>query len=270
MTAVAPWRCGLVLSASLGLCGAGLADAQSPVPAPSAAPASPEFLDRYSFHLSADALSSEDPRFSWQTHFGGDLDLVDYVAGRVNFLVDYEAVLGRQFRRFDPNQGTYTLEGSASVRARDVEIAGVFHHVSRHLADRPKRFAIAWNVIGVRALHRFTAADSTIDLQGSAGRVVQRSFVDYSWTGDADVVMRRPVNAYIGVFAHGAARVVGVDPAIARRGMQRGGRLEAGVRFSGRAGGVELFAGFEQRTDADPIDQAPQHWAFAGFRFVSQ
>jgi len=58
--------------------------------------------------------------------------------------------------------------------------------------------------------------------------------------------------------------------AIAGRGMQRAGRLEAGVRFSGRAGGVELFAGFERRTDADPIDRAPQHWAFAGFRFVSQ
>ena len=264
------WLCGCSISVCLCLGGAGPAEAQAPVPTPSAAPASPDFLTHYNFHLSADALASGDERFSWQTHFGGDLDLVDYVAGRVNVLADYEAVLGREFRRFDPNQGNYTLEGLASVRTREMEIAGMFHHVSRHLADRPKRFAIAWNVIGVRALRRFTAADSTIDLQGSAGRVVQRSFVDYSWTGDADVVMRRPVNAYIGVFAHGAARVVGVDPAIARRGMQRGGRLEAGVRFSGRAGGVELFAGFEQRTDADPIDQAPQHWAFAGFRFVSQ
>jgi len=67
---------------SLCLCGAGLAEAQSPVPAPSVAPASPEFLDHYNFHLSADALSSGDERFSWQTHFGGDLDLVDYVPGR--------------------------------------------------------------------------------------------------------------------------------------------------------------------------------------------
>jgi len=82
--------------------------------------------------------------------------------------------------------------------------------------------------------------------------------------------VRRPMRARVGVFAHGAAQLVGVDPAVAGRGMQRAGRLEAGVRFSGRAGGVELFAGFERRTDADPIDRAPQHWAFAGFRFVSQ
>ena len=264
------WLCGCSISVCLCLGGAGPAEAQAPVPTPSAAPASPDFLTHYNFHLSADALASGDERFSWQTHFGGDLDLVDYVAGRVNVLADYEAVLGREFRRFDPNQGNYTLEGLASVRTREMEIAGMFHHVSRHLADRPKRFAIAWNVIGVRALRRFAPAGSTVDLQGSAGRVVQRSFVDYAWTGDADVVLRRPINPHVGVFAHGAGQLVGVDPAIAGRGMQRASRLEAGVHFSGRAGGVELFAGFEQRTDADPIDQAPQHWAFAGFRFVSQ
>ena len=264
------WLCGFSISVCVCLCGAGPAEAQAPVPTPSAAPASPDFLTHYNFHLSADALASGNERFSWQTHFGGDLDLIDYVAGRLNFLADYEAVLGSEFRRFDPNQGNYTLEGSASVRARDVEIAGVFHHVSRHLSDRPKRFAIAWNVIGVRALRRFSASGSTVDVQGSVARVLQRSFVDYAWTGDADVVVRRPMSARVGVFAHGAAQLVGVDPAVAGRGMQRAGRLEAGVRFSGRAGGVELFAGFERRTDADPIDRAPQHWAFAGFRFVSQ
>jgi len=263
-------RGGLLLCVSLSLCGADLAEAQTAVPTPSVAPASPEFLNHYNFHLSADALSSDDDRFSWQTHFGGDLDLVDYVAGRLNFLADYEAVLGHEFRRFDPNQGNYTLEGSASARVRETEIAAMFHHVSRHLADRPKRFAIAWNAIGVRGLRRFAAAGSTVDLQASAARVVQRSFVDYTWTGDADVVMRRPVNARVGVFALGTGQLIGVDPAIASRGMQRAGRLEAGVRFNGRAAGVDLFVGFERRTDAYPTDRAPLHWAFAGFRLGSQ
>jgi len=105
------WLCGCSISVCLCLGGAGPAEAQAPVPTPSAAPASPDFLTHYNFHLSADALASGDERFSWQTHFGGDLDLVDYVAGRVNVLADYEAVLGREFRRFDPNQGNYTREG---------------------------------------------------------------------------------------------------------------------------------------------------------------
>jgi hypothetical protein len=270
MVSVTPWLCGLFLSVSLCLWGAGLAEAQSPLPAPSTATSTPDFLTHYNFHLSADALSSGDQRFSWQAHVGGDLDLVDYVAGRVNLLIDYEAVLGREFRRFDPNQGNYTLEGSASVRARHVEIAGVFHHVSRHLGDRPKPFAIAWNVMGVRVLRRLARAGTTVDLQGSAGRVVQRSFVDYTWTGDADVVMRRPLTPRVGVFAHGAGQLVGVDPAIAGRSLQRAGRLEAGVRLDGRASGLELFAGFERRSDADPIDRAPHRWAFAGFRFIGR
>ena len=36
----------------------------------------------------------------------------------MNVLVDYEAMLGSEFRPFDPNQGNYTLEASASVRRR--------------------------------------------------------------------------------------------------------------------------------------------------------
>jgi hypothetical protein len=260
----------LFFSVSLCLCGVSRAAAQPPVPAPSVAPASPDFLTHYNFHLSADALSNGDQRFSWQTHFGGDLDLVDYVAGRLNLLIDYEAMLGSEFRRFDPNQGNYTLEGSGSLRAGGAEIAGVFHHVSRHLGDRSKRFAIAWNAVGVRVLRRVATTAATVDLQGSAGRVVQRAFVDYAWTGDADAVIRRPISPRVGVFAHLFGQLVGVDPAIAGRGTQRAGRLEAGLRLNGRAGALELVVGFERRSDADPIDRTPQRWTFAGFRFVSQ
>src|ERR1700722_7298839 len=102
--------------------------AQHQEPAP--ASAEPDFFTRYDFHLSAAALSIDDPRFKWDTHFGGELDLIDYVVGRASIIADYEAVLGDQLRPFDPNQGNYTLEASSSVRVGDTEIVGVFHHVS--------------------------------------------------------------------------------------------------------------------------------------------
>src|SRR6266699_5561377 len=121
--------CGFLMFVALCL-SASVAYAQTPLPTPEAAPASPDFLTHYHFHLSANALSSDDPRFGWQTHFGGDFDLVDYVGGRANILIDYEAVLGNELRLFDPNQGNYTLEASASARAGGTEIAGVLHHVS--------------------------------------------------------------------------------------------------------------------------------------------
>jgi hypothetical protein len=265
-------RCLCCCLASVAAClgGASRAYAQPPLPTTAVAPASTDFLTHYNFHLSADALATNDPRFSWQTHFGGDLDLVDYVAGRMNILVDYEAILGHEQRLFDPNQGTYTLESSVSVRAGATEIAGVLHHVSRHLSDRPKRFPIAWNVLAVRALRRFEAARSTIDAQVGAGRVTERVFVDYRWTGNVDLVARRPVTARVGVFAHVLSDVFLVDRALAGRDAQTEGRLEGGVRLIGHGGAVELFAGIERRIDADPLDRQAQRWAFAGFRFVSQ
>src|SRR5262249_36748747 len=54
------------------------------------APAGPEFLSRYDFHLNVDSLSPPkdtpaeiaDERFSWDTHFGGSFDVVDLIVGR--------------------------------------------------------------------------------------------------------------------------------------------------------------------------------------------
>jgi len=229
-------------------------------------------MTHYNFHLSADGLSNADKRFSWEAHFGGDFDLVDYVVGRANVLIDYEALLGDELRIFDPNQGNYTLEVSGSVRAGRTEFAGVFHHVSRHLSDRAKQRAIAWNVAGVRALRRFEARGSTVDVLAGAGRVVARADVDYAWIGNADVVVRRPVHARVGLFAHALGGIVGVDQGVAGRQTQHDGRLEGGIRLEGRAGAIELFAGYERRIDAYPTDaqRLAQRWAFAGFRFVNR
>ncbi len=263
--------CGLSIFVLLSLC-VSPAAAQPPVPALSTPATSPDFLTHYNFHLSATALSNDDPRFSWQTHFGGDFDLADYVTGRINVLIDYEAVLGNGFRTFDPNQGNYTLEGSGSVRLGRTEVAVVFHHVSRHLGDRPKPFAIAWNEAGVRALRRFEKRGYTIDAQGLVGGIVQHSFVDYAWAASGDVVVRRTINPRVGVFAHGLGELVGVDPLVAGRGAQKDGRLEGGVRLTGRAAAVELFAGYERRLDAYPSDplRLAQTWVLAGFRVVNR
>lgn len=239
-------------------------------PAVAPAPATPDFMSRYDFHLSAAAVSIDDPRFSWETHFGGDIDVADYIVGRSSILVDYEAVLGDEFRPFDPNQGNYTLEASSSARLSDTEVAVVFHHVSRHLSDRPKRFAIAWNVLGVRVLRRVSVEGFTIDVVATGGKVVQNSFVDYTWTGDLDLMVRRAVSPRLGVFAHGFGNAFLVDQTIARRDRQLGGTVEVGLRINGRAGAVELFAGAETRVDADPIDRIARRWALAGFRLVSK
>jgi hypothetical protein len=241
--------------------------AQKPEPNP---PETPEFMAGYDFHLEAAGLSSGDERFTWDTHWGGDVDIVDYVAGRAKVLVDYEAVLGSEFRAFDPNQGNYTLEASGSARLKGTELAFVFHHVSRHLADRPKRFAIAWNVAGVRALRQLSIGGTRIDLRAEAGKVVEHAFVDYAWTADADARVDRALRPRIGLYGRVAGNVVGVNSAESTRGAQSGGLAEAGLRLAGPGGALELFAGVERRVDADPIERVPIHWVYGGFRLVNR
>jgi hypothetical protein len=184
---------------------------------------------------------------------------------------DYQAVLGSEYRPFDPNQANYILEASVSGRTSErTEAAVIFHHVSRHISDRPKAFAVAWNLLGGRLLHRATRGATTLDLAVDAGRVVQRSYVDYTWLGELNLMARRALGARAGVFAHGTGQVFAVDKTVAGRAKQAGARIEAGIRLNGRGGAMEIFAGYEKRVDADPLDRLPQRWALAGLRLLSR
>jgi hypothetical protein len=233
------------------------------------APSTVQFLSRYDFHLSAAGLGEEDPRFGWDTHFGGDFDLVDYVYGRLNFVTDYEAILGSEMRIFDRAEALYTLEVASSFRVGPNEFAAALHHVSRHLGDRPKYFAVAWNEADVRLLRRLTVGATTVDVTAEGGKVVARAYVDYSWTVRGDVTVRHAFNPNVGLFARGMGRVVGVLPESTRE-RQHGGHLEGGLRLTGPGGAMELFAGVERVIDADLIDGQPRSWAFAGFRIVTK
>lgn len=262
----------LVLAAGAG------AQSQQPIVAP--APAAPDFLTRYDFHLSVARLIPSTPaatpvvvddRFAWDAHFGGSFDIADFVAGRLGVIVDYQAVMGSELRPFDPNQGNYTLEGFVAARlGADTEVAGIFHHVSRHLSDRPKSFAVAYNEVGGRLLHRVTAGTTTVDLDLEGGRAVQHSYVDYTWMGEGQVLVRHPINDHLGLFAHGHGQAFAVNQLLAKRGAQAGALVEAGLRVTGRSGVLEVFAGYEKRVDADPLDRLSQRWALLGFRLLSK
>jgi hypothetical protein len=231
-------------------------------------PATPEFMSRFDFRMWAAALGSGDKRFTWDTHWAGDFDLVDYVRGRMTFLADYQALLGEEFRPFDPYQSTYTLAVSASLRRRPMEYVFVFHHVSRHLGDRPKRESVAMNAMLGRVLGHVELPGATLDLRGALGPIVARAIVDYTWMGNVDAVLRRPVSQHLGLYGRAFGETFWVDPAIASRNRQTGGKIEAGVRLAGTDGAIELFGGYEKVIDADPLDRQSRRWAFAGFRLM--
>jgi hypothetical protein len=229
------------------------AAAQIPQPVAVPAPAGYQFLPRFDFYFTMASLRAEkDPaeRFWWDTHYGGSFDIVDYKVGRA-------AVLN------------YILEASLSARARETEIVGVFHHVSRHLSDRPKDFAIAWNALGGRLLRRVTSERATLDVDLDIGRVVRSSFVDYRWIMSLDLRVERQVHPRVGVFAHGQGQVITVDGSV-DRGTQTGGLVEGGLRLGGDAAILELFLGYENRVDAYPLERIPRHWGLVGFRLLSK
>ena len=256
----------VALAAFLAIASSAPARAQQPLADP---PSSKQFMGRFDFEMIANALAADDRRFSWDTHWVGSFDLVDYVRGRLTFLADYQAMLGSELQPFDPNQSKYTLEVSSSVRAGLTEVAGVLLHVSRHRGDRPKDFGIAINVLAGRIMRQFDLGRGTLALRVDAGKVIEHSYADYTWMAATEAIIRRPVTPNVGVFARGYGEACAVDSAIAGRDRQQGGRVEGGVRFSGSRGAIELFGGYERVIDADQLDRQAREWAFGGFRLAS-
>jgi hypothetical protein len=213
---------------------------------------------------------TSDPRFRWNGRVAIDLDLLAYRGGRLNFTGVYEAVLGGERRQFDLNHGNYVFEMSAARRLQSVELAAVFHHVSRHLADRDNPRAISWNTAAVRADRRFALSSSTVDARIELGHISAQAFVDYQWTGELGLTLRHPLDDRTRLFASGSGSVIGVNSAIAHRSRVCGARLEGGLRVNGAHGAVELFAGYERRIDAFPTDRGRVRFSTVGFRLLSR
>ncbi len=225
-----------------------------------------ELLSRYDFTMAVSALRYADDRFSWDAHWAGDVDFLDYRRGRGTFYADYQVLAGSGFRPFDPYQGNYTLGGSASVRLLGAEFAGIFNHVSRHLGDRFKLVSVAENSLGVRVLRRISQPKATLDVRIDLRKVVSKAYVDYTSISEIDVTAARTVNPVTRLYGRMYGQFNTVDGVVAGRSGQYGGRVEAGVQLRGAAGTMDLFVGSERVIDADPLDRIARRWAFAGFR----
>ena len=241
----------------------------------SAAPASAQsaggspFLSRFDFWVSMEHLSHDDPRYVWDGKWAAELDLVDYGSGRTQFAAEYQTILGEEFRIFDPNQGNYMLEGSTSVRLPAVELVGVFHHVSRHLSDRPKRFPVDWNMIGGRALTTVERGRTQVRARADLRKVIQHTYVDYVWELDAEAAGRVRLRPRAALVALGQLRVLGVD-GTRSRGTQYGARGEGGLRLDGAAAALELIVAMERRIDPYQLEFSTATWWSAGFRLTSR
>jgi hypothetical protein len=177
-------------------------------------------------------------------------------------------ITGDQFRAFDANQGNYILGGRLSAWMAGTEVAAVFHHLSRHLSDRPKRQPVDWNMIGVRVSRGLQAGGvslaTAVDIRG----VVQHSYVDYRWELGGGVRAEYPFTHRVALVSSGGVRLLGVDGSL-NRGTQTGARAEGGVRLAGRAAAIELFVAVERRVDPYPLEFGTANWFTAGFKLLA-
>jgi hypothetical protein len=228
-----------------------------------------EWFPRFDFHLDGQYVASPDPRFNWMFDFGGDADVWRRGRGRAIFIANYEAMAGEQFRRFDVNAGNYLLEGALLFEVAGIEIGPVWHHVSRHLSDRPKRFPVDWNMIALRAQDSRASGALTSGWRADARATVTNAFVDYQWELEAGGDVGYKVTRRFGLTAATSWRVVGTD-ASRGRGTQFEGRIEAAIRMEGPAAAAELFVGAERRLDPYPVEFDTASWFLTGFRLKSR
>ena len=259
-------RRGVLLVLAL-VAGAARVDAQTaPPPRSDAQPSGVEFLSRFDSYITIEHLASDDEdRFVWDGDIGIDVDVIDYGLGRMAIVADYEVVMGSEFRPFDPTQGNYILEASASARTGAFELAGVFHHVSRHLSDRPKRRSVDWNMVGGRISGDLLRGRTELRGRADVRGVILKGFVDYRWEVDTGVAARVALRPRVAATVGGGFRVLGVNGS-QDRGTQYGYRGEGGIRVEGRGAALELFIAGERRIDPYPLEFSQATWLTAGFR----
>lgn len=223
------------------------------------------FLSRSAFFVSLSGMQTDDPRFSSVQRSRADLDLFGSHKGRVNLLIDTELVMGSERRAFDLNHANVIFETSGSYRVGQIDVAAVVHHDSRHVVDREFDGVPAWYTVGARVGRLFLARQSTIDVSLEYGRVVQRTFVDYTWTSQVTIRLDRTLRPGAHIIARGSGGLVGVDRAVLNRDRQAGARAEAGVHLVAERAAVDLFAAYERRVDGYPISREPASWFELGF-----
>ncbi len=264
----------IVLASLFLLAATGTAGAQQqPVAAP--APDQPEFLPRFDFHLTIDRLLRSqtpqeelvDERFSWDTHYGGSFDLVDYVGGRATVTVGLSggarpASSARSIR----TRGTTSWKRRCPD-ARAIGPRSPPSFITSRGTSATGRNPSPWpgTCSAPASCTTPTSGTTTFDVAIEGGRVVQRSFVDYSWHRRGEFQVRHPLQRprwHVRCTARGSCSL-STRTVIGRSG-QAGGRIEAGIRLNGRGGAMEMFAGYERRSTPTPSSDFRSDGASSG------
>lgn len=227
-----------------------------------------ELFPEVTVHLAGAYYIPPEDAFVWDTWIGAGAGLLRVKAATAYFTADVETVLGRERRMFDANQANYHLEGGLRIQAGRHLVIPFFHHVSRHVVDRPKTQLVDWNLLGGRVTGPLPQA---FPLPGryaaSVAHTVEWRTVGYEWelTGAFVVdLCRRPWGA---PYLRAGVRFVTVA---AQASFPRGDfadlLAEAGARFGKSARELDLFVAYEHLNDVFLFAPAVRNRTLLGLR----
>jgi hypothetical protein len=206
--------------------------------------------------------------FVWDTWIGAGAGILRVKRVTAYLTADVETVIGHERRPWDPNQANYHLEAGARVRAGQHLLIPFFHHVSRHVVDRPLSEDVVWNLLGLRAVG---SLPKSLPFHGryaaSAAHTVQWSHVGYEWELTALVEAELLARAWGLVYLRGDARFVSVKDDLAPLRSDFLDYLgEGGVRFSRGARSLDLFTAYEHRNDVRVLVAGAEDRGLLGLR----
>jgi hypothetical protein len=227
-----------------------------------------ELLPDVTLQLVGAAYVPPEDAFVWDTWIGGGAGLLRVKAATAYLTADVETILGRERRAFDANQANYHLEGGVRVRHGRQLVIPFFHHVSRHVVDRPKTQLVDWNLVGVRVTGPLPASlPVAARYAASVARTVHTRGVGYQWelVGALDVELARL--SWGSPYLRADARFVTVDP---QAGLAAGDFLDflgqGGLRFVRGGRNLDLFAAYEHRNDVFVLLPGARDRALVGLR----
>ena len=208
-----------------------------------------------------------DDRFNWEADLSVDIDVVDIGYIRVNLFVGVETIVGSELRAVDPNQNNYTVDSSVFIRLPRGELMTTFHHVSRHLGDRPGLESISWNMLGFGYGDTFTLGGGiALDAGGRAMWTVERAGVDYVGQYDGYIEASRSLTERYALVARAEGVTVDLDPLAFGRESRQGGHLSGGLRITTGVATVDVYLAREQRIDVSSGLRDLASWTQLGIR----
>jgi hypothetical protein len=229
----------------------------------------PRFLPDFSVDLMAARYAPAETDLDWTSRIGAGASLLRVKDTTAFGSAGVETILGSGLRPFEATQANYHLELGIAHRRGSVGIAVFFHHVSRHLVDRPKVQAVDWNVLGVRVSRRFPRALGVpARVEVGVGHTTLASYVGYRWELtfrlEADLLRRGWGGAYLA----SDTRFVTAEasPELPRNDFVDQA-VEAGVRVGRAAGAFDAFVAYEHRNDVFVLEPGVRDRALFGIRF---